>query len=216
MSTTKTRKSRLRRRRLPSEVRSAALAEARRLLIARGPDAVTLKAVADALGMTHSNLLHHFGSAAELQSALMSAMVRDLNEALLDAVGHIEESPRGPRELVDRVFDAFDKGGAGRLAAWISLTNNVEHVGPIRDAILDLLAGIEKTGAVDMSDARERVSSVVLFISLLAFGDSVIGQQLAAILGLKRKAGRELTAALLAHLLAAGPHAPGPLDPPQR
>src|SRR5437016_4102886 len=108
MSTTRTRKPRFRRRRVPSEVRNAALVEARRLLIARGPDAVTLKAVADALGMTHSNLLHHFGSAAELQSALMSAMVRDLNEALLDAVAHIEESARGPRELVDRVFDAFD------------------------------------------------------------------------------------------------------------
>src|SRR5258707_5308776 len=127
MSTTRTRKTRSRRRRIPSEVRSAALAEARRLLLAKGPNAVTLKAVADALGMTHSNLLHHFGSAAELQSALMSAMVRDLNEAMLDAVTHIEDTPRGPRELVDRVFDAFDKGGAGRLAAWLSLSNNVEH-----------------------------------------------------------------------------------------
>lgn len=217
MSTaTRVKKSRSRRRRVASEVRSAALTEARRLLLARGPDAVTLKAVADALGMTHSNLLHHFGSAAELQSALMSAMVRDLNEALLEAVSHIDESPRGPRALVDRVFDAFDKGGAGRLAAWMSVTNNVEHMGPTRDAILDLVSGIEKKGPVDASGARERVNSVVLFISLLAFGDAVIGQELAAILGLKRKAARELTSALLAHLLAAGPHAPGPLDPPQR
>jgi len=214
--TTRARKNRSRRRRLPSEVRSAALAEARRLLLANGPDAVTLKAVADALGMTHSNLLHHFGSASELQSALMSAMVRDLNEALIDAVAHIDETPRGPRELVDRVFDAFDQGGAGRLAAWMSVTNNVEHMGPIRDAINDLVSGVEKKGPVDVSNARDRVNSVVLFISLLAFGDAVIGQQLAAILGLKRKAARELTSSLLAHLLAAGPHQPGPLDPPER
>jgi AcrR family transcriptional regulator len=199
-------------------VRSQALVEARRLLLSQGPDAVTLKAVADALGMTHSNLLHHFGSAAELQSALMSAMVRDLNEALLDAVAHIDETPRGPRELVDRVFDAFDKGGAGRLAAWMSVTNNVEHVGPIRDAILDLVSGIEKKGPVEIPDAsaRDRVKACVLFVSLLAFGDAVVGQQLAAILGLKRKTARDLTSALLAHLLAAGPNAPGPLDPPQR
>jgi len=214
--TTRARKNRSRRRRLPSEVRSAALTEARRLLLANGPDAVTLKAVADALGMTHSNLLHHFGSASELQSALMSAMVRDLNEALIDAVAHIDETPRGPRELVDRVFDAFDQGGAGRLAAWMSVTNNVEHMGPIRDAINDLVSGVEKKGPVDVSNARDRVNSVVLFISLLAFGDAVIGQQLAAILGLKRKAARELTSSLLAHLLAAGPNQPGPLDPPQR
>jgi AcrR family transcriptional regulator len=216
MSTTRVRKNRSRRRRIPAEVRSAALSEARRLLLAQGPDAVTLKAVADALGMTHSNLLHHFGSAAELQSALMSAMVRDLNEALLDAVAHIDETPSGPRELVDRVFDAFDRGGAGRLAAWMSVTNNVEHMGPIRDAINDLVSGIEKKGPVDVSDAGDRVNSVVLFISLLAFGDAVIGQQLAEILGLKRKSARELTSSLLAHLLAAGPHQPGPLDPPRR
>jgi hypothetical protein len=44
----------------------------------------------------------------------------------------------------------------------------------------------------------------------------VIGDRLAAILGLKRKAARELTSALLAHLLAAGPDSPGPLDPPRR
>src|SRR5215472_15109981 len=177
--TTRVRKNRSRRRRMASEVREAALAEARRLLLARGPDAVTLKAVADALGMTHSNLLHHFGSAAELQSALMSAMVRDLNEALLDAVAHIDETPSGPRELVDRVFDAFDKGGAGRLAAWMSVSNNVDHIGPVRDAILDLVSGIENKGPAGASTARDRVSSVVLFISLLGFGDAVIGDRLA-------------------------------------
>lgn len=214
MSITLHKKAGSRRRRVASEVRSDALAEARQLLITRGPNAVTLKAVADELGMTHSNLLHHFGSAAELQSALMSAMVRDLNAALVDAVAHMGEAAHGPRDLVDKVFDAFDKGGAGRLAAWITLSNNDEHIGPIRDAILDLVDGIEKAEP-EAASAHERVRAVVLFVSLLAFGDAVIGQRLAAILGLKRKAARELTSALLAHLFAAGPTAPGPLDMPR-
>ncbi|MBV9330755.1 MAG: TetR/AcrR family transcriptional regulator [Alphaproteobacteria bacterium] len=200
---------RSRRRRNPSEVRQSALAEARRLLIEQGPDAVTLKSVARALSMTHSNLLHHFGSAAELQSALMSAMVRDLNDALIDAVAHVEDHAGAPRELVDRVFDAFDKGGAGRLAAWMSLTNNADHVEPVRDAILDLVAGIERTGPANTA----QTSALVLFVSLLAFGDAVIGAQLAAILGLERNAARALTSALLARLVAAGPNSPGPLDP---
>ena len=39
-------------------------------------------AVADDLGMTHGNLIHHFGSADELQSALMVAMVHDLTAAI--------------------------------------------------------------------------------------------------------------------------------------
>jgi AcrR family transcriptional regulator len=204
MSTTPLQKAKSgsRRRRTPEEVRKAALTAARTLLLDRGPDAVTLKAVADQLGMTHSNLLHHFGSAAELQSALMGAMVRDLNRALLSAVSHLPEEEGAPRALVDKVFDAFDRGGAGRLAAWMSLTNNVEHVGPIRDAVLDLVNGIEAHFANRDPDARQRVVAEVLIIALLAFGDAVVGQQLSSILGLDRDATRRLTASLLSRSVA--------------
>lgn len=202
MSTTPIPKQGSRRRRSADEVRAVALTEARDLLLSRGPDAVTLKAVADRLGMTHSNLLHHFGSAAELQSALMGRMVRDLNEALLSAVAQVAEDAEAPRALVDKVFDAFDTGGAGRLAAWMSLSNNVEHVGPIRDAVLDLVNGIEARFAGQASNARAHVVTDVLLIALLGFGDAVVGQQLAAFLGLNRTATRELTAALLARSVA--------------
>jgi AcrR family transcriptional regulator len=202
MSTTPIQKPGSRRRRSAEEVRKAALIEARDLLISRGPDAVTLKAVADRLSMTHSNLLHHFGSAAELQSALMGKMVRDLNKALLSAVTQVAEDAEAPRAVVDKVFDAFDTGGAGRLAAWMSLTNNVEHVGPIRDAVLDLVNGIEARFAGQTTNARAHVVADVLMIALLGFGDAVVGQQLAAMLGLSRTATRELTAALLAQSVA--------------
>src|SRR5262249_40267927 len=154
MSTTPAQHSRSRRRRSAEEVRRAALVEARELLLSRGPDAVTLKAVAERLAMTHSNLLHHFGSAAELQSALMGAMVRDLNQALLSAVEQVAEDGDAPRALVDKVFDAFDAGGAGRLAAWMALTNNVDHAAPIRDAVLDLVNGIEGRFADTSKNAR--------------------------------------------------------------
>src|ERR1044072_9620289 len=52
----------------PEESRAAALAAARTLLIEQGPQAVTLKAVAAAIGKTHATLLHHFGSAAGLHA----------------------------------------------------------------------------------------------------------------------------------------------------
>ena len=54
----------------PEESRSVALEAARRILLADGPQAVTLKAVAAEIGRTHANLLHHFGSAAGLQAEL--------------------------------------------------------------------------------------------------------------------------------------------------
>ena len=49
-----------RRRRSPDEARREALVTARALLIEGGPNAVTLKAVADEIGVTHVNLIHHF------------------------------------------------------------------------------------------------------------------------------------------------------------
>ena len=53
----------VRRRLSPEESREAALDAARALLVESGPQAVTLKAVAGRIGRTHSNLLHHLGSA---------------------------------------------------------------------------------------------------------------------------------------------------------
>ena len=61
-------------RRTSTEARALALESARKLLLAKGPDAVTLQAVAADLGMTHTNLIHHFGSAGGLQTALIGGL----------------------------------------------------------------------------------------------------------------------------------------------
>ena len=77
-----------RRKRLGAEVREEGLAAARKLLLAGGPAAVTLASVGAEIGMSHANVLHHFGSAAGLQSALMGSMINDLTGALDDVVEH--------------------------------------------------------------------------------------------------------------------------------
>jgi TetR/AcrR family transcriptional regulator, repressor for neighboring sulfatase len=186
-----------RRRRSALEARSEALTSARKLLIEQGPDAVTLKAVAADLGMTHTNLLHHFGTAGELQSELMSAMVRDLASALMEAVAHLRSDAGAPRALVDMVFDAFDKGGAGRLAAWIALSGNLGHLEPVRDAVAELVRAIEEKFALEKGDPHLGVTSAVLFIALMAFGDSVIGEPLKDMLERERAASRKVAAFLL-------------------
>ena len=186
-----------RRRRSADEARGEALASARKLLIEGGPGAVTLKAVADDLGMTHTNLLHHFGTAGELQSELMSAMVRDLAAALMDAVAHLKSDAAAPRALVDTVFDAFDKGGAGTLAAWISLSGNLKYLEPVRLAVAELVRAIERKFAHEKGDPHLGVTSAVLFIALMAFGDSVIGEPLKDMLERERAAARKVAAFLL-------------------
>jgi AcrR family transcriptional regulator len=185
------------RRRSAQEARAEALAAARRILIERGPDAVTLKAVADALGMSHTNILHHFGTAGELQSELMSGMVRDLAAALMEAVAHLRSDLGAPRALVDMVFDAFDKGGAGRLAAWIVLSGNVRYLEPVRDAVAELVRALEEKFAHEKGDPHLGVTSAVLFIALMAFGDSVIGDPLREMVDRERTATRKIAAFLL-------------------
>jgi len=187
----------IRRRRTPDEARGEALVAARKLLLEEGPDAVTLQRLATYLGMTHSNLLHHFGSASELQSALMAMMVQDLAAALNDAVTHLKSEAGAPRALVDMVFDAFDKGGAGRLAAWIALSGNFEHLGSIETAVNDLVKAIEEKFALEKGDPHLGVTSVVLFLALMAFGDSVIGAPLKEMLERERAAPRKIAASLI-------------------
>jgi AcrR family transcriptional regulator len=187
----------LRRRRSADEARDEALVVARKLLIEHGPYAVTLKAVADELGVSHTNILHHFGTASELQSALMSAMVHDLRDALMGAVAQLRSDTAAPRALIDLVFDAFDKGGAGRLAAWIALSGNFEYLEPVREAVSELVAALEEKFALEKGDPHLGVTSAVLFLALMAFGDSVIGEPLREMVDRERSAARKVAAFLL-------------------
>lgn len=186
-----------RRRRSPEEARREALMSARRILIELGPGAVTLKAVGDDIGVTHANLIHHFGSGGGLQSALMESMVRDLIEALAAAVVQLRSDEGAPRALIDSVFDAFDQGGAGRLAAWIALSGDLEQLEPVRGAVQDLVDAIGEKFTAEGEQTPSRVSAAVLFIALCAFGDSVIGPLLRDMLGRSDDSARKIVARLL-------------------
>ena len=190
-----------RRRRSPDEARAEALECARRLLIEQGPDGVTLQAVAREIGVTHGNLIHHFGSAAQLQSALMGAMVRDLALAIESAVAHVRSDEGGARTLVDIVFDAFGQGGAGALAAWIALSNRYEHLEPIREAVGELVAAVDEKISTSNGEPPRHIPSALMFITLCAFGDALIGPPLRDMLGRDPESMRRLAARLLPTIL---------------
>jgi AcrR family transcriptional regulator len=184
-----------RRKRLGDEAREEGLIAARGLLLDRGPAAVTLANVGREIGMSHANVLHHFGSAAGLQSALMGSMIRDLTTALDDAVAALSSDSAAPRALVNRVFDAFDRGGAGHLAAWIAMSRDFGHLEPIREAVRSLVVAF-RDKFVD-EDADPRVRAAVLLIAVCAFGDAVIGPQLREMLGQSDDELRNITAKLI-------------------
>jgi AcrR family transcriptional regulator len=192
-------------RRQPDEVRSAALESARKLLIEQGPDAITLKAVALDLGMTHTNLIHHFGSAEGLQSALMREMVSNLTATMENAIARFRAGAGDVREFVDIVFDAFDKGGAGRLIAWLIVSGNAQLFAPIGDVVRDYIMHVEQGSHIDATQAADmhrRFTSAMLFMVITAFGDAIIGDSMHAMVGRERDAVRAVARDLLPQISA--------------
>ena len=190
-----------RRRLAPQESRSAALDAARELLIDEGPQAVTLKAVAGRIGRTHANLLHHFGSAAGLQAELARSIAGRVTASIADAVERARSHESDPREIVDRTFDAFDREGAGALAAWMILSGNRDALDPILEAIRSLVQQLS------VAHEDHQVPESTLWLVLLALGDSMLGEPITRALGLSRDSARRMAAdALRAQIDARHPH----------
>jgi AcrR family transcriptional regulator len=179
-----------RRRLSPGESRNTALEAARALLLESGPQAVTLKAVAARIGRTHANLLHHFGSAAGLQKALVASLAEKVTAKIGAAVLRARETDHNPREVVDLTFDAFDKEGAGALASWMILTGNHDVLDPILEAIQKLVDMIGR----DHPHEGESLQEETLHLVLMALGDALLGAPMAKALGLPREKARELAA----------------------
>lgn len=191
--------SKVARRRLsPEESRVAALEAARALLIEDGPQAVTLKAVAARIGRTHANLLHHFGSAAGLQKALVASIAEAVTSKIGEAVLRARSTDHDLREVVDLTFDAFDREGAGALASWMLLTGNRDALDPILEAIHRLVDRISEG-----QDARTPLREETLQLTLMALGDALLGAPMARALGLPRDKARELAAVMLRERIAA-------------
>lgn len=187
MSTTRLRLS-------PEESRAAALEAARELLLESGPQAVTLKAVAARMGKTHANLLHHFGSAAGLQAALARYIAERVTAGIRLAVERARQGEADAREIVEGTFDAFDREGAGALAAWMILSGNRDALDPVFGAIHRLVDQL-----VEGHEDRP-VADTTLWLVLAALGDSLLGKSMAAALGLPRERARELAVRQLAAL----------------
>jgi AcrR family transcriptional regulator len=184
-----------RKRLSPEESRSAAIEAARRLLLADGPQAVTLKAVAAEVGRTHANLLHHFGSAAGLQGALARSIADSVTSTIAEAVERARAGETDARNIVDGTFDAFDREGAGALAAWMILSGNRDALNPILDSIRSLVAQLS------IGHEERHVAESTLSLVLNALGDSLLGAPIAEALGLPRDTARDLAAARLRHRL---------------
>ena len=191
------------RKRLNSEEsRSVALEAARQLLLEQGPQAVTLKAVAAKVGKTHTNLLHHFGSAAGLQAELALSIADRVTGSIAEAVERARAGEKDVRDVVDGTFDAFDREGAGALAAWMILSGNRDALDPILNSIRGLVSQLR------VGHEEHHVPESTLWLVLAALGDALLGEPITSALGLDRDAARRIaTDALRAEISARHPSA---------
>lgn len=177
-----------RKRLSPEESRSAALAAARELLLRDGPQAVTLKAVAAEIGRTHANLLHHFGSAAGLQSELARSIAERVTGSIAKAVERARAGEEDAGDIAEMTFDAFGKEGAGALAAWMILSGNRDALNPILESIRGIV------GQLKVGHEDHHVGETTLWLVLLALGDSLLGRSIAEALELDPNTAREIAA----------------------
>ena len=106
-----------RRRRTPESARREILDAAGQRLMSEGPDGLRLKSIAGDLGISHSSILHHFGSRDGLLDALSVDAIHALERDLMRSLeGPSKEDPAA--DLFDKISRVLGERGYARLLAW--------------------------------------------------------------------------------------------------
>jgi AcrR family transcriptional regulator len=164
-------------RRAAPDMRQQALAAARRIIVEGPGDALTMRAVADAAGVTHPNLSHHFGSLAGLHAALAEELVRELMTSLRSM--HIDvDSTQDDATIVDRVFDLFDKEGLGKVLDWLVRSGETARLHPVNELLAEFLSELAKGHSKTKARTLARDS---LILSFAAYAESSVGPLLGSI-----------------------------------
>jgi AcrR family transcriptional regulator len=181
-------------------MRAQALAAARRLIVEGTSNALTMRAVADAAGVTYPNLSHHFGSAAGLHAAIAEDLVRELLAGLQTVDQEMNSRKRDYRALVDRVFDLFGRDGLGRVLGWLVHSGETARLEPVNQLLTDFIAsrsrGRSRTEAM-------RIARAALILIFAAYSESIVGPALGAVLHAPAAQRRAYFAAALNALYAS-------------
>lgn len=165
-----------RRRRNPEDAQNEILDAAEALLIAEGPSAVTLKRVATAVGISHPGVLHHFRSAERLREALHDRTSSQIRNDLLMLVDGATLADR--QAALIKAMTALADPRKGRLLAWLVASGR----DPFPDADEQGLAQIAQAIA-DPSADQHVVQDKLLLVVLAMIGDSLVGAEVRARLG---------------------------------
>ena len=158
-------------------MRAQALAAARRLIVAGPEHDLTMRAVADAAGVTYPNLSHHFGSAAGLHAAIAEDLVRELLAGLQTV----------PPSLYE----------AATVLGWLVRSGETSRLKPVNKLLTEFIAG--RSRGRSKTEAR-RIARAALIVSFGAYAESSVGPLLGDVLGASAAARRRYFAEALAAL----------------
>ena len=159
------------------------LATAGRRLEVHGIRGLNIKNIAEDAGINHGTLLHHFGSAEGMRTALLVK----LSEELITDMSLILNSEAGADQVILELFRLMSQSGQTKLLAWRALeeadTKLVASAGLSEKLIQQLLEGVaERIRGKDIELARH---IIVLALSS-AVGWGICGPALLKSMGMSR------------------------------
>jgi len=186
-----------RKRRLTAEeTRARAVEAAHQILRDEGPQAINLKAVAQRVGCTHGNLLHHFGSVDELNREIDRDWARRFCTEVGDAIRARRAGTGTIRDTADRIFDAASTTGGAELVAWMKLSGNQDAHKPIMETVGELIAEMAVDGY-----ASQMLFDLGMCLMYMALGDALMGDQLTSSQGQPRDRARELAVRMMSQVV---------------
>ena len=173
-----------RRRRLDAaNAREAILAAAEALLIESGPESLRLTEIASKAGVTHPNILYHFGSIGNVQLQLAQRIATQLAEDI--ARVFVDGSGTSPvDEAVGAVFRVFDEGGYARLLAWLALSPNeptFDRLGAELEVVRAAIVAQPALGGDANEERRRRIVPEIELAIVAAIGYGLLGRSLDAL-----------------------------------
>ena len=164
-------------RRTPEEARRLILDAAEATMAAKGPAGIRLQEVARNAGVSHSNVLHHFGSRAGLIRALNRRTVDDLKSVLF---GVMKAAHSSTEEIIQPAFAAYRNGLAQRtIWALQAPARRDAQTLAVFDEIVEALHARRLSAAppgIRLDKGHTR--ALVHLTTIAAFGDAIIGARL--------------------------------------
>lgn len=197
------------RRRLEAgDAREAILAAAEALLVESGPDGLRLTEVAMRAGVSHPNVLYHFGTVAELQTQLAQRVTVRLAEHVARVYESEDPLAISVERVIAGVFKVFDEGGYARLIAWLTLSPNnptYELLGEKLEIVRSAIAAHPALRGPEFEERRRRIVSAIELVIVAAIGYGLCGRTVEGFF--PPEEGRMNVAHLLGSMLR-GPEAP--------